>query len=401
MKLISELREFGNSAWIKIKTIGLKASKHLNSFHALHSSLKMDRLSLTFKFSTELIVAAISLAVILINFTGPKTMAASSNLFTKLLADHSNLNPGLYAKASTVTMVIDQEHANVFVPTASAQVVLTAASLPAEAADPSNASPVKDNTIEQENPASIKTLIAEQIKVYDTQPGDTLQNIAAKFGISGNTIIWANNLPNANIKPGWNLVILPTSGVLHKVSNNDTLGDIAKKYQADISKIMSYNGLQDESDIEPGDLLIIPDGIIPAPPKPKVVPKPKPVITLPGNISVYDPGEGGSDSGEHIFPWGQCTWYIATYKRKITFGGNAKNWLANAKAAGYTTSNQPVKGAIVVTTENRRYGHVAYVESIDEAAGTITVSESNYIRKGFIDTRTINIGSSVIRGYIW
>jgi len=62
----------------------------------------------------------------------------------------------------------------------------------------------------------------------------------------------------------------------------------------------------------------------------------------------------------------------------ITFGGNAKNWLANAKASDYVTGTEAApRSAVVMTGPSgamRRYGHVAYVESVN-GDGTITISE--------------------------
>ena len=89
---------------------------------------------------------------------------------------------------------------------------------------------------------------------------------------------------------------------------------------------------------------------------------------------------------------------------KITFGGNAKNWLANARASGYVTGQEPaVRSAVVMTGPTgamRRYGHVAYVTAVN-GDGTITVSEMNYDHFNRVDSRTISIHDSTIRGYIY
>lgn len=364
--------------------------------------MKMDKLDYVFKFSTELVVAALSFIIIGANLFYSSSMATASTPFAKLLSYHSDRNPGLYARSTTTETIVAQS-GNAFVPTASAaQVVLTVAeaqTAPDNTPLSNTPATLSNNVIQQENPDNIKAAIADQIKVYDTVSGDTLASISQKFGISEQTIIWANNLPNSTIKPGWNLVILPVSGVLHKVTNNDTLPDISKKYKVDVNKIIAYNGLSDENDINPGDLLIIPDGVVTPPPAPV-----KPVvhrITVRNNAvaNVYEPAPGDSISGEHLFPRGQCTWYVAQ-KKVITFGGNAKNWLTNAKDSGYRTGNVPVAGAAVVTNENYRYGHVAYVESVN-GDGTITISEYNFLHRLGYDERTISINSSVIRGYIY
>jgi surface antigen/LysM repeat protein len=402
MRAFEKLHEIRKSVARKAKIVNQKINKHLSSFQALHSSSKMERLDYTFKFSTELVVVTLSLIIVGVNAFGSANLASANNLFTKLLAYHPEQNPNLYAKTTTVKTVLAQDR-SVIIPSASAQVVL--ASTDAETAQPASLdnqsdSIINNNTIQKENPDSVKTMIADQIKVYDTVSGDSLQSVGSKFNISRETVAWANNLPvDATLKPGWNLVILPVSGVLHKVTNNDTLGDIAKKYNADINQIISYNGLEDESDVEPGDLLIIPGGKVPIP----VTPKPKPAVKhVVAGKTVYEPAPGGiEDYGgrDHIFPWGQCTYYAAKKRGGVPWGGNAKNWLANAKAYGASTGKTPVVGAIVVTNENRRYGHVAYVEKVD--GNRFYISEMNFVGLGKVSYRWLNANDPVVKGFIY
>jgi LysM repeat protein len=96
---------------------------------------------------------------------------------------------------------------------------------------------------------------------YVVQEGDTPGRIAANFGVSLNTILWANNLKSSSIiKPNQELVILPISGVMHIVKKGDTLLSIAKKYQTFSDEISVFNNLNDESSITIGQELIIPNG---------------------------------------------------------------------------------------------------------------------------------------------
>ncbi len=103
-----------------------------------------------------------------------------------------------------------------------------------------------------------------QISVYVVREGDTLSEIAKMFGVSTNTIVWANNIVGGRIKEGQELVILPISGVRHVVKSGDTLQSIAKKYKADLEDVLSYNGLAANAKIKSGDIIIIPDGVISA-----------------------------------------------------------------------------------------------------------------------------------------
>src|SRR5438445_8269395 len=77
------------------------------------------------------------------------------------------------------------------------------------------------------------------------------------------------------------------------------------------------------------------------------------------------------------FPFGQCTWWAA-YNRRVTWGGNAGDWLVNAQAQGVSTSEYPSVGAIVVYRpggDYSTYGHVAIV--IKVTPSSYTVSEMN------------------------
>ncbi len=103
-----------------------------------------------------------------------------------------------------------------------------------------------------------------QISVYVVRKGDTLGEIAEMFGVSTNTIVWANDLKRGVIKEGQELVILPISGVRHVVKNGDTLKSLATKYKADLEDILSYNSLPADAKINVGDVVIIPDGVISA-----------------------------------------------------------------------------------------------------------------------------------------
>ncbi|HEY4515900.1 MAG TPA: LysM peptidoglycan-binding domain-containing protein, partial [Candidatus Paceibacterota bacterium] len=100
-----------------------------------------------------------------------------------------------------------------------------------------------------------------EISIYVVRGGDTLSEIAEMFGVSSNTIVWANDIKGGLIKEGQELVILPISGVRHVVKSGDTLQSITTKYKADFDDILSYNGLAFDTKIKPGDIVIIPDGV--------------------------------------------------------------------------------------------------------------------------------------------
>lgn len=99
-----------------------------------------------------------------------------------------------------------------------------------------------------------------QISVYTVRKGDTLSSIAKMFGVSTNTITWANDISNGKIREGQELIILPITGVRHTIKKGDTLRSIANKYKADLGEILLYNNINIDAKIIPGEILIIPDG---------------------------------------------------------------------------------------------------------------------------------------------
>ena len=108
---------------------------------------------------------------------------------------------------------------------------------------------------------------SDQISLYVVREGDTLAEIAQMFGVSVNTILWANDLPRgAKIREEQTLVILPVSGVRHTVIKGDTIKSIAKRYEASAAEIASFNGVDESHPLAIGQIVIVPDGeIAPAP----------------------------------------------------------------------------------------------------------------------------------------
>lgn len=90
------------------------------------------------------------------------------------------------------------------------------------------------------------------------------------------------------------------------------------------------------------------------------------------------------------FPWGQCTWYVASL-RNVTWNGNANEWAATARAAGRPEGMKPRVGSIVVFGAGNGYsgfGHVAYVVSV-QGSHSFTVDEGNFLGLGVVDQRHI------------
>lgn len=151
----------------------------------------------------------------------------------------------------------------------------------------------------------------QEIINYTVDSGDTLSTIANRFGISLNTLLWANDLTaRSTIRPGVELVILPVSGVAHEVVSGDSIDSLANKYKAESADIIRFNRLADSSDIKIGEKLVIPGGKI-EPPKPaprpatvaRVFTPPRQVAPAPRPTQVS--GGSGVATGRMIWPTNQ------------------------------------------------------------------------------------------------
>ena len=104
--------------------------------------------------------------------------------------------------------------------------------------------------------------INDTISVYEVKKGDSLAAVAKLFGVSKNTIMWANDLKSQNLVPGDTLVILPMTGIKHVVKKGDSVSSIARKYKADTSDIAKFNGITTNDSLTVGETILVPEGEI-------------------------------------------------------------------------------------------------------------------------------------------
>lgn len=117
------------------------------------------------------------------------------------------------------------------------------------------------------SPYSIDYEIAEvtttsgQIIIYTVQKGDTISEIAERYGISTNTIRWANGIKkDGSLRVGQELVLLPITGIQVETKQGDTISTIAARYSGDAEEIANYNNLHLDDKLLVGEKIIIPDG---------------------------------------------------------------------------------------------------------------------------------------------
>lgn len=223
---------------------------------------------------------------------------------------------------------------------------------------------------------------SRNITTYAVQAGDTVPSVAAKYGLTTDTVKWANNLTSDSLAAGSNLEILPRDGIAYTAKAGDTVESIASKYKTDASLITTYNDLEIKG-LSAGLKIIIPNGVLPDTERPGYV-APRRAYATPTYITGYSSGfssgktwnisRGIGAAGGYAY--GNCTsysfWRRAQLGRPIqSMWGNAGTWASRARAAGYTVNRSPAAGAVIQDS-----GHVAVVESV-LPNGDLSISEMN------------------------
>lgn len=233
----------------------------------------------------------------------------------------------------------------------------------------------------QDTHTNISQKPRSEIIDYEVQSGDTLSSVARKFGISSDSIVWANDLTNVNqIKPGQTLKILPVSGIAYTVKSGDTLDSVAKKYQADAQAIVDFpfNDVPDDFRLKTGQVLIVPDGQPPEVKAPKARPQPQYIAQGPSS-----PTFGALGGGKFVWPTSTSgiSQYFAWYHPGID--------MPNKAAPGIAASDG---GTVVVAGWPDGYGYGNRVV-IDHGNGYRTLY-------AHLSNIYVGVGQTVSRGQI-
>jgi surface antigen len=244
-----------------------------------------------------------------------------------------------------------------------------------------------------ENSAAVTALAVAPVKTVVLQTGQTLATLATAYHVSTSTIEWGNQLtPYAVPDPGSTILIPPGPGALVQVLPGETPTAFAARVHLDPAVILDYNALTTNAPRSAGSYLQVP--LSGAPTGALIasffVDADNGVPSVPPQTPLHDG-----------FPYGQCTYYVAT-QRAVDWSGNAINWWRAAR--GKRPEGQvPIQGAIVVFNVGW-VGHVAYVEHVN-LDGTFVISEMNYHADGGgwgrIDYRTILASDPSILGFIY
>jgi surface antigen len=199
---------------------------------------------------------------------------------------------------------------------------------------------------------------------YTTVSGDTIDSLAAKFGVTANSIKWSNNISGTSLAPNLKLSIPPVNGIVYTVKSGDTPASLAAKYSADEGQIIAVNDAEING-LTAGEQIIIPNG------------KVAPLITY-SSYGYRAAGSFVASYGGNGYDYGWCTYYVATRVAVPNNWGNANTWDDYARLSGWIVSSRPVVGAIAQTDAGWG-GHVAYVEAVSADGTQIKYSDMNGI----------------------
>ena len=261
-----------------------------------------------------------------------------------------------------------------------------------------------------EKPNITSLAISRGVVEYVVVEGDTMESIAAKYGISTDQIRWSNGLKGTGVTVGDTLYVPSSSGIVYTVKSADTLESIAEKYGSNVAEIVAANDLE-VSGISEGMRILIKGGSLPETERPEYV---APVVQTTQTYYYTYLGNSAERQNIEVIGWfyglggpyagGQCTqwaWYMWQQNgREVPSNwGNASSWGRNAAAAGYQVDHIPAAGAIFQSSSGW-YGHVGYVEAVNPD-GSIVASEMNY---GYTPWRairsTIPASSAAVLWYI-
>jgi murein DD-endopeptidase MepM/ murein hydrolase activator NlpD len=221
-----------------------------------------------------------------------------------------------------------------------------------------------------------------EILDYEVKSGETLSQIAQKFGIDVETIKWANDMDSVHtVKPGQTIKILPVSGVAHTVKSGDTLESVAKKYSAEQQAVLDFpfNDIGDDLKLRVGQVLIIPEG---QPPETKIKPKSRP---QPQYIARGPQGPAFSAPGGGNFMWPTSTSGISQYFAWYHPGLD----MPNRSAPGVAASDG---GTVVVAGWPDNYGY----------GNRVVVDHGNGYRTLYahLSNVYVSVGQQVSRGQV-
>ena len=238
---------------------------------------------------------------------------------------------------------------------------------------------------------SIPTRPRVEVITYPVEAGDSVFQIAEKFSLKPETILWGNYDTLADnphrLRPGQELNILPVDGTYHEWRKGESFTRVAEYYGVEPMAIVEwpgnplniYNFDPENPQIEPGTMLIVPGG------RRELVDYGPPAITRnnPAIAATYGPGHCGTiyqgAVGVGVFLWPTTERWISGYDYSpganhpaIDIAGSIGNpvWAADNGVVVYAGwSNYGYGNLIVVDHGNGWQTLYAHLNSIGVGCG--------------------------------
>ncbi|GAB1432292.1 hypothetical protein MASR2M29_09170 [Spirochaetota bacterium] len=95
--------------------------------------------------------------------------------------------------------------------------------------------------------------------VYKVVKGDTISEIASRYGVSTDSIVTFNDISNARALSIGKYLKIPTiNGILYKTKDGDTAAALSESYSISQERIMEINGIGNEA-LQNGIMVFLPD----------------------------------------------------------------------------------------------------------------------------------------------
>jgi len=214
--------------------------------------------------------------------------------------------------------------------------------------------------------------VRDEIMTYTVQAGDTIFGVAEMFGLKPETVLWSNRYTIGDapggLSIGQELVILPLDGVYHRWEEGEGLNGVASFYGVIPDEIVNYPGNQLDPEIvgdyanpniEPGTMLVVPDGERPE--VAWIVPRDNPA----SGSTYLGPGACGGiiygDVGTGNFTWPVSTPYLSGFDftppvhNGLDFGGDSGHpiYAADSGVVVYSGWSDRGYGYLIVIDHDR------------------------------------------------
>jgi len=227
----------------------------------------------------------------------------------------------------------------------------------AESVDASNSVTVSSKSyVSKPSAALTDDKSAVGIIRHEVAKGESLSEIAKQYGVSVDTIMWANGLDNKDVSKGDTIKIPPVDGVVYTVKAGDSAKEIANKFGANADRIVAFNDAE-LTGFKKGQRIVIPGGEKEVNSTAAVASSPTERVYAAAGIVNSSVQAAGPDNG---YARGYCTWGVANLVGIPRMWGNANRWDDSARASGFTVNRTPQVGA-VAQTDAGWGGHVGLV----------------------------------------